>query len=459
MSLLLPNQLTVTLSLDSVAVIHQSRGLRSRILQQQHIAIAPSVGLDDEKSVWLQATRSLENVLALMQIKPKTTIQIIVANDFVRYLILPQQSISMRPAEQHAYAVAAYREVYGTVADGWKLKLHDAAPNQATIVAAIDEKLLETLKQISLKYQLKLVSVQPYLMRVFNSLSKQVGKLNGYIAIVESRRLLLLSMLQGQCQNLRTMNINAAAGGDWQLELKHLLARESLLGEITGREVLVYTPTQKNTKLNAIEGWHIRRVGQTDKKVVTDKQFALVKGNSMSHQLDFDFIHTPIFSLTRFSWFSLFLLVASLSVALFTWQTYQAKRVEHLGLAAKLVEINQQQKRKLPIKQTSVSIQPEQLKKLQETVNALAIPWNALFEAIEQSDQKDIALLSLEPNSQKQQIVITGEAKNLQVALAYIAQLEDQSALSQVFLQKHSIDEANVSKPVSFTVFAKWQIP
>ncbi len=280
MSLLLPNQLTVTLSIDSVAVIHQSRGLRSRILQQQHIAITPNAGVGDSldaEPAWLQATRTLENVLALMQIKPKTTIQIIVANDFVRHLILPQQPISMRPAEQHAYAMATYREVYGAVAEAWHIKLHNAAPNQATLVAAMDESLLEKLKQISLKHQLKLASVQPYLMSAYNGLSKQVGKLNGYLVILESRRLFLLSLLKGQCQNLRTMSIHGAAGDDWQLELKNLLARESLLDEITGREVLVYAPTQKNTKLNLIEGWSIRRLGQTDNKIAAGKPFALVE--------------------------------------------------------------------------------------------------------------------------------------------------------------------------------------
>jgi hypothetical protein len=179
----------------------------------------------------------------------------------------------------------------------------------------------------------------------------------------------------------------------------------------------------------------------------------------MSQQIDLDFIQTPFLSLARFSWLSLFLLVASLAVTLFTWQIYQAKHIEYIGLEAKLTEINQQQQQqKLPIKQAPVSIQPEQLKQLQETVNALAVPWNVLFESIEQADKKDIALLSIEPNVQKQQVAITGEAKNLQVALAYIAQLESRPAFSQVFLQKHSIDEANVSKPVSFTVFAKWKI-
>lgn len=178
----------------------------------------------------------------------------------------------------------------------------------------------------------------------------------------------------------------------------------------------------------------------------------------MSHQLDLDFIQAPFFSLTKFSWLSLFLLAASLVVALVTWQTYQANRAEYLGLEAKLAEFNLQKQRKPAIKQALVSIQPEQLKQLQETINTLTIPWNALFEAIEQSDYKDIALVSLEPNSQKQQVVMTGEAKNLQVALAYIAQLENQPVLSQVFLQKHSIDEANTSKPVSFAVIAKWNM-
>lgn len=284
MSLLLPNQLTVTLGIDSIAVIHQSRGFPNRILQQQHISIAPNivldVGLDAEKSAWLQAVGKLESVLVAMQIKPKTTLQIIIANDFVRYLILPQQPISMSPAEQHAYAMAAYRDVYGAVADAWNIKLHDAAPNQATIVAAIDEKLLETLKKVSLKYQLKLLSVQPYLMRVYNSLTKQVSKLNGYLLIVESKRLLLLSILNGQCQNLRTISINVASGRDWQHELKHLLEREQLLGDITGKNVVVYAPTQKNTKLNTIEGWQITRVGQTDRKVATDKSFALLEATT-----------------------------------------------------------------------------------------------------------------------------------------------------------------------------------
>ena len=108
-------------------------------------------------------------------------------------------------------------------------------------------------------------------MYAYNGLIKQVGKLNGYLVILESKRLLLLSMLAGRYQNLRTI----AVTDDWQSDLKNLIARESLLDEITGKEILVYAPTKKNIILNAIDGWSVKRIGQDDKKIVAGKPFAL----------------------------------------------------------------------------------------------------------------------------------------------------------------------------------------
>ncbi len=175
----------------------------------------------------------------------------------------------------------------------------------------------------------------------------------------------------------------------------------------------------------------------------------------MSHKLDLEFVPTPFFSYSKLGMLAL---IISLVVVVFTWQTFQVKRVEHLGLETKLNQLNQQRQKKIPVKQVVTVIPLEKIKQLQETVSALTTPWNELFEAIERADSKDIALLNLEPNSQKQQVVITGEAKNLQVALEYIEQLKKQPMLAQVFLQKHSINESNTSKPVSFTVFAKWKM-
>ena len=177
----------------------------------------------------------------------------------------------------------------------------------------------------------------------------------------------------------------------------------------------------------------------------------------MSRKLDLEFIPTPFFSLSRLSWLNLLMLMLSLVATAFMWQTYQTKQVLYDALELKLDQLNQQQK-KIPVSPVPITIPPEKIKQIEQVVSALTIPWDPLFLAIEQSDYKDIALLGLEPNSQKQQVVLTGEAKNLRVVLDYIQQLQQQPTLAHVYLQKHSIDEADISKPVRFTVFAKWEI-
>jgi len=272
-SLLLANQLLVVLNTDSVAAVRRSRGLRRRIIDQKHVMFSqPIEALKSELPNWLQATKQLGSLLAAMQIQPKTELKITLASDFVRYMALPSQPIHMSTVEKLAYAAAAYREIYGEVVEGWDIKLNDSPDHQTTIAAAIDKKLLDVFTQVSLKYQLKLSSVQPYLMSAYNCLSSQISKTSDYLAIVEFKRLLLINLDRGNCQNLRTY----ALGSDWQLELKSLLMRELLVSDNSNQEILVYAPVQKNIALNAIENWKIRRI-KTLKSVLSNYHFAMLE--------------------------------------------------------------------------------------------------------------------------------------------------------------------------------------
>jgi len=272
-SLLLVNQLLVVLNTDSIAAVSRTRGLRRRIIDQKHLMFPQFIEAQkSELPNWLQATKQLDTLLATMQIQPKTELKITLASDFVRYMALPSQPIHMSAAEKLAYAAAAYREIYGEVVDGWDIKLNDSPDHQATIAAAIDKKLLDVFAQISLKYQLKLISVQPYLMSAYNCLSSQISKSSGYLAIVEFKRLLLINLDRGNCQNLRTY----ALGSDWQSELKSLLMRELLVSDNSNQEILVYAPVQKNIAIKAIESWKIGRIS-TIKSVLSNYHFAMLE--------------------------------------------------------------------------------------------------------------------------------------------------------------------------------------
>jgi hypothetical protein len=177
----------------------------------------------------------------------------------------------MNLSEKLAYATAAYREIYGSVVDEWEVRLQDTPAQDTAIVVAIDKKLLEALNQIALKHQLKLTTVKPYLMSAYNGLAKQIGSTNGYLVIIEFKRLLLINLLKGKCVNVRMFKL----GSDWQSELKSLMVRESVLSDNKKQEVLVYAPVQKNIVINIIEGWQLKRI--VLKNTLSNYHFAMLE--------------------------------------------------------------------------------------------------------------------------------------------------------------------------------------
>lgn len=267
MSLLWPNRLQLAISAKGVSVVALSTSVEKNKLNQAFVATVQK----DNTADWQSASASLETLLSALQAKPNTNLSIVLSSDFVRIQLLPAQKISMNSAEKLAYAAAAYKDIYGSEMDSWIIKSHETGFNQASIVAALDKRLLEKLLQVAQQHHIKLVSVQPYLMAAYNSCKAQLGKLSGYFVVVEDSKILLLDMQKGQVQNLQM----SAIGNDWQQDLKQLLLRESMLNIVTGQDVLVYAPANQN--IHQIEGWHVVRANATPKPMVTASHFPIIK--------------------------------------------------------------------------------------------------------------------------------------------------------------------------------------
>jgi len=272
-SLLSVNRVLATLGSDNVAVVHQSVGLQKKMIDQKQVTISKhSEEVKSDVPAWQPATHHLDALLTSMQLKAKATLNMTLSSDFVRYLALPAQPIHMSTKEKLAYAAASYREIYGEVVERWDIKLNNAPAHQTTIAVAIDRDLLTALHQLAIKHDLKLIGVQPYLMNAFNCLSKQLGKVSGYLIIVELKRLLLINLNQGLCVDLRTFPLSC----DWQLALKSLMLRELMLRDTENKEVLVYAPLHKSAVIHAIEGWAMKRIG-TLKNNLSVAQFSMLE--------------------------------------------------------------------------------------------------------------------------------------------------------------------------------------
>lgn len=103
------------------------------------------------------------------------------------------------------------------------------------------------------------------------------------------------------------------------------------------------------------------------------------------------------------------------------------------------------------------SIPTSQKLAVSNSIRELQITWDALFSALEKANHKDVTLLSLQPDSKKQQVILSGEAKDYPTILIYVDGLAKQPMLSNVYLQRHAVNEADKDKPVRFTILAHWQ--
>lgn len=178
----------------------------------------------------------------------------------------------------------------------------------------------------------------------------------------------------------------------------------------------------------------------------------------MSLMLELDFIERSPFSISRFTWLGLSVFFIGILFLFFIWQHYEAKLNASHDAELKLRGLNERALQAPAVKAVSADISPETKEQIEATVDALTIPWNALLVGIESADIQDVAILSLEPNRKKEQVILSGEAKNFQSVIQYINRLEDQIMLEKVYLQKHSIDETNISKPIRFTLIAQWHM-
>jgi hypothetical protein len=179
----------------------------------------------------------------------------------------------------------------------------------------------------------------------------------------------------------------------------------------------------------------------------------------MNKTLALDFIPSSIFPLFGNIWLSITVFLIGLMAVGETWQIYQHQQSELLLINRQLNQFNEKSVKKHEAKElVQVDISAEKKLQIQETVTALTMPWDALLGAIEKPDMHDVAMLSISPNVKSQQIVLEAEAKNLQAALHYVEALQKQSVFDKVYLQRHAIEETDVSKPVKFTVFAHWQL-
>lgn len=97
-----------------------------------------------------------------------------------------------------------------------------------------------------------------------------------------------------------------------------------------------------------------------------------------------------------------------------------------------------------------------ELQRANRVIEALSTPWPDLFTAAESAYSDRSILIGIDPDPERREVRLTGEAKDLAAMLDYIKALRASPVLMDAMLASHQINAKDSQRPVRFVVTAHW---
>jgi hypothetical protein len=161
---------------------------------------------------------------------------VVFSNHFVRYALVPWSEHLVSEEEKLAWVRHHFIELYGEPAVPADYRWSEGPPDTPCVATAVDSELLAHIRAVLEPTSLRLRSIQPYLMAVFNRIRRQVKKDPIWIVIPETGRVCVAAIANGEWRTITSTGI----GPDWHAELSLLIERQLLLSDETPAVVLAY---------------------------------------------------------------------------------------------------------------------------------------------------------------------------------------------------------------------------
>jgi hypothetical protein len=181
----------------------------------EEIALARAEGAP----AWRPALDALPQVLARFRDREAG---IVLADQFVRYALLPWSDTLKTHAQWLALARHRFCAIHGPLANGWEIRFAETAPAGPRLACAVDAELVDELAARFSGTGVQLVSVLPFLVAAFNQVRHQTGG-SCWLVIEEQGRLTFALFLRGVWVAIRSRRSDA----HWRRALPEILAREA----------------------------------------------------------------------------------------------------------------------------------------------------------------------------------------------------------------------------------------
>ena len=216
MSLLWRNHLRISLCPDRLVLGAYGRGLRP---SKGKASVVP-VQSNPNHAEWRGAVDAIPQALSTYR---SHDVSVVVADQFVRYALLAWNEALKTDEQWLALARHRLTAIHGAAAAGWEIKLTDTAPMGPRLACAVDRELIDELAAKFVAANVRLVSVQPFLVAAFNRIRSTIGNGSCWLVIEEPGRLTLAFIQHGRWIAIRSRR----ADKGWRASLPEIIERES----------------------------------------------------------------------------------------------------------------------------------------------------------------------------------------------------------------------------------------
>lgn len=205
------------LSSDRLVVAIHERGIDALLVRRGRLPRSPLRiverhrfdvdAADDEAPSWQRPVALLGN-LAGAGVR---RLHLVVSNHFVRYQLLPWESVVACQGDTAALAQARFQLAFGDAAAGWQIVADAPRFRSASLAAAIDGQLLAAARASAAAAGLQIAGVRPHLLSALASLQQHSVKNtgSGWFAVFEPGRLTVLGSAQGRASSLHNIRLQA----------------------------------------------------------------------------------------------------------------------------------------------------------------------------------------------------------------------------------------------------------
>lgn len=206
MSLLSSDRLVVAIHERGIDALWVRRGRWSRsparVVDQQRFDVGAALA---DAPPWQRPLALLRELAG----RSVHRLHLVLSNHFVRYQLLPWESVLACKGDTQVLARARFQLAFGDAAAGWQVLADAPRFRAASLAAAIDGQLLAAANEITAAAGLQIASVRPHLLSALAGQLQRGRQAAGWFAVFEPGRLTVLGSAQGRATSLHNIRLHA----------------------------------------------------------------------------------------------------------------------------------------------------------------------------------------------------------------------------------------------------------